>query len=72
MHDGKPPPLFPNPPPNNPRQFGFVPNHGFRNMPDSDFSSQLPVSHKLDVVVFVPVALNQFLNRPLFCVGKVV
>ena len=41
-------------------------------MPDSDFSSQLPVSHKLDVVVFVPVALNQFLNRPLFCVGKVV
>ena len=39
-------------------------------MPDPDLPSQSQMSHKLDVVVFVPVALNQFLNRPLFCVGK--
>lgn len=46
----------------------FVPNHGFRNMHDSGLSSQSQKCHKLDVIVFVPVALNQFLNRPLFCV----
>ena len=50
----------------------FVPNHGFRNMHDSGLSSQSQKCHKLDVIVFVPVALNQFLNRPLFCVGKIV
>ena len=41
-------------------------------MHDSGLSSQSQKCHKLDVIVFVPVALNQFLNRPLFCVGKIV
>ena len=45
-------------------------NRGFQKMPDPDFSPRWPGHHKLDVVVFVPVAFNQFLTRPLFCVGK--